>query len=174
MELIETTTAHEHYPFMEQLMATAFPLQERREPELQRELTDHHPSFHQSLIAEEGLPVGLLTYWTFPTFVYIEHFAIDNRLRNRGYGQKVLALFKSQIHLPIVLEAEEPTDVMTRRRIGFYQRQGFVLQEVPYLQPPYRKGDEWFPLKLMTYGEVDMTRDYPLIRDTIYREVYQV
>lgn len=173
IQLKEIKTTHEHYPFMEKLMQTAFPIQERRDAERQREFTDTHPLFHPALITDGDTPIGLLTYWEFPTFVYIEHFAIDNHLRNGGYGSKALEAFKRQVSLPIVLEAEEPTDEITRRRIGFYQRQGFVLQEIPYLQPPYRPGDEWFPLRLMTYGTVEMDKEFPTIRDMIYREVYQ-
>lgn len=174
IKLQEIKATHEHYPFMENLLQTAFPLQERRDSKQQRQTTDEKPLFHNALITDDDTPIGLLTYWTFPSFVYIEHFAIDSRLRNGGYGSKALKAFKQLISAPIVLEAEEPTDEITQRRIGFYQRQGFVLQETPYLQPPYRTGDEWFPLRLMTYGSVQMEQEYPLIRDTIYREVYQV
>ena len=174
IKLQEIKTTHEHYPFMENLLQTAFPLQERRDSEQQRHITDENPLFHNALITDGDTPIGLLTYWTFPSFVYIEHFAIDSRLRNGGYGSKALEIFKQRVAAPIVLEAEEPTDELTRRRIGFYQRQGFIMQEIPYLQPPYRPGDEWFPLKLMVHGAVQMEQEYPLIRDTIYREVYQV
>ena len=174
IQLKEIKTNHEHYPFMEQLLETAFPLQERRDSDKQRKNTDENPLFHNTLITDDDMPIGLLTYWDFHTFVYIEHFAIDSRLRNGGYGSKALEAFKQRVAAPIVLEAEEPTDELTRRRIGFYQRQGFIMQEIPYLQPPYRPGDEWFPLKLMVHGAVQMEQEYPLIRDTIYREVYQV
>ncbi|MBE6274506.1 MAG: GNAT family N-acetyltransferase [Bacteroides sp.] len=174
IKLQEIKTTHEHYPFMENLLQTAFPLQERRDSEQQRHNTDENPLFHNALITDDDTPVGLLTYWTFPSFVYIEHFAIDSRLRNGGYGSKALEAFKQRVAAPIVLEAEEPTDELTRRRISFYQRQGFIMQEIPYLQPPYRPGDEWFPLKLMVHGAVQMEQEYSLIRDTIYREVYQV
>lgn len=172
IQLQEIKTTHEHYPFMEKLLETAFPLQERRDSEQQRKNTDENPLFHNVLITDDNKPVGLLTYWDFESFAYIEHFAIDNRLRNGGYGSKALDAFKRLISKPIVLEAEEPTDEITCRRICFYQRQGFVMQEVPYLQPPYRPNDEWFPLKLMTYGTIDMEKEYFTLKNKIYREVY--
>lgn len=172
IQLKEIKTNHEHYPFMEQLLETAFPLQERRDSDKQRKNTDENPLFHNTLITDDDMPIGLLTYWDFHTFVYIEHFAIDSRLRNGGYGSKALEAFKHLVSTPIILEAEEPTDNLSRRRIGFYQRQGFVMQEVPYLQPPYRPSDEWLPLKLMTYGTLDMKKEYCTVRNNIYREVY--
>ncbi|MBQ8442924.1 MAG: GNAT family N-acetyltransferase [Bacteroides sp.] len=172
IHLKEIKTNHEHYPFVEALLQTAFPLQERRDADKQREVTDTHPLFHCDLITDGNTPVGLLTYWKFETFVYIEHFAIDPRLRNGGYGSQALQLFLQQHTLPIVLEAEEPTDEITRRRIGFYQRQGFTLQEIPYLQPPYRPSEDWFPLKLMTFGSIELEKEFITVRNNIYREVY--
>lgn len=166
--LKEINTTHEHYAFMENLLQTAFPIQERRDSEQQRQNTDDNPLFHNMLITKDDTPIGLLTYWDFNTFVYIEHFAIDSRLRNGGYGGRVLDRFRQQVASPIVLEAEEPSDELTRRRIGFYQRHGFVLQDFAYQQPPYRQGDEWFPMRLMCSGSMDLIT----ARDTIYREVY--
>ena len=170
IQLQEIKTTHEHYPFMEKLLETAFPLQERRDSIWQRKNADESPLFHNTLITDDDNPIGLLTYWDFKDFIYIEHFAIDDRLRNNGYGQQTLSVLKEQTKLPIVLEAEEPTDELTKRRIGFYRRQGFILQDFPYQQPPYRPEDKWFPMKLMTFGIVNMAN----ARDIIYREVYQV
>lgn len=165
-------TSHEHYPFVEALMQTAFPLQERRNADLQREYTDRKTCFHCHAILEEDVPIGLLTLWELEDFHYIEHFAIHEQCRNKGYGQQVLSLLKENIKGMIVLEAEEPADDITRRRIGFYQRQGFVLQNVPYQQPPYRKGDEWYPMKLMTLNAEDFNSQFIKVRNTIYQEVY--
>ena len=170
IRLKEINSSHEHYPFMETLLETAFPLQERRDSIWQRKNADESPLFHNTLITDDDNPIGLLTYWDFKDFIYIEHFAIDARLRNGGYGQQALSALKEQTELPIVLEAEEPTDELTKRRIGFYRRQGFILQDFSYQQPPYRPEDKWFPMKLMTFGIVNMANT----RDIIYREVYQV
>ena len=95
-------------------------------------------------------------------------------LRNKGYGKDVLEIIKEGNKKPIVLEAEEPTDEMSIRRISFYQRAGFVMHEYPYLQPPYRKGEQWFPLKLMTFGNIDMQKMYIHIKEHIYKKVYNV
>ena len=173
IKLQQIDTSHEHYPFVEALLQTAFPLQERRNAELQREFTDLKPHFHPHVILEEETPIGLITLWNMGDFHYIEHFAIHESKRNRGYGQQVLALLKKEIQGMVVLEAEEPMDDITRRRIGFYQRQGFILQNVPYQQPPYRKEDEWFPMKLMTLNARDFSSQLERVRDTLYREVYQ-
>ena len=175
LEIKRISTKHEHYSYLENLMQTAFPLEERRDNSLQREFTDNHSSFISNLILDKETPIGLLTYWDLDTFYYIEHFAIDSTMRNRGYGQNTLSLLKDILHKPIVLEVEVPNDEITRRRIRFYQSQGFHLQEsFPYLQPPYRKEDNWLPLKLMTYGKEYTTEELEKCKDKIHKNVYGV
>lgn len=160
------------YPFVEVLLTTSFPKEERRDMELQRINTDCKSNFHCNLIMNDEHPIGLITIWDFKTFQYIEHFAIDKKYRNNGYGKIVLNRIKETIDVPLILEVEEPTDETSKRRIEFYQRNGFILQNYPYLQPPYRKGDEWFPLKLMTCGEIDMVTMFEEVKRTIYTQVY--
>lgn len=173
LELKRINSLHEHYPFMEELMQTAFPSQERRDTELQRTYTDNQSRFHNNVLLDNGTPIGLLTYWDFDTFLYIEHFAISSERRNKGYGQQALATLKAKQEGMIVLEVEEPIDEITRRRVIFYQRQGFILQNYPYEQPPYRDGDEWFPMKIMSFQTEDFTEDTFLqVKSTIYQEVY--
>lgn len=173
IEIRRITSSHEHYPFFEQLMQTAFPLQERRNADLQRTYADNNPRFHNNILLDEEMPIGLLTYWNFDSFLYIEHFAISENIRNKGYGQQAVTVLKDTWKGMMVLEVEEPTDELTRRRINFYERQGFILQVYPYKQPPYRESDEWFPMKLMTLREANLTlNDHEKIKRVIYQEVY--
>ena len=174
IKLQRINTSHEHYPFVEELMQTAFPQQERRNADLQREYTDNKPHFHTHIILNANLPIGLITIWELESFHYIEHFAIHENYRNKGYGQKVMKLIINGIQGMIVLEAEEPYDDITCRRIRFYQRQGFVLHDVPYQQPPYRNGDEWFPMKLMTLREKNFSLEYEKVKRKIYKEAYNI
>lgn len=174
IKLQRINTSHEHYPFVEEIMQTAFPQQERRNAELQREYTDNKPHFHTHIIINANLPIGLITIWDLESFHYIEHFAIHENYRNKGYGQKVMELIINGIQGMIVLEAEEPYDDISYRRIRFYQRQGFILHDVPYQQPPYRNGDEWFPMKLMTLREKNFSLEYEEVKRKIYKEAYNI
>ena len=174
IKLQRINTSHEHYPFVEELMQTAFPQQERRNADLQREYTDNKPHFHTLVILYKNLPIGLLTIWDLESFHYIEHFAIHENYRNKGYGQKVMEFIINEIKGMIVLEAEEPSDDITYRRIRFYQRLGFVMQDVPYQQPPYRSEDQWFPMKLMTLRGSNFSLEYERVRGNIYKEAYNI
>lgn len=174
IKLQRINTSHEHYPFVEELMQTAFPQQERRNADLQREYTDNKPHFHTHIILNANLPIGLITIWDLESFHYIEHFAIHENYRNKGYGQKVMEFIINEIKGMIVLEAEEPSDDITYRRIRFYQRLGFVMLDVPYQQPPYRSEDQWFPMKLMTLRGNNFPLEYERIRGNIYKEAYNI
>ena len=162
------------YAYVEHLMETAFPQEERRDTFQQREYSDHHPLFCSNILLENGKPIGMISYWKMDEFFYIEHLAIDPDLRNGGYGSRVLERTKELLQAPIVLEVELPEEEMSKRRIGFYQRQGFTLHEKPYVQPPYRKGDSGLPMHLMSYGDIDMESHFEFVRDTIHKEVYGV
>ena len=174
IKLQRINTSHGHYPFVEALMQTAFPSQERRNADLQRVYTDNKSNFHTHVILNNYNPVGLLTYWKFEGFILIEHFAIHEKERNKGIGREVITYLKQTEQKMIILEAEEPVDEISKRRIDFYQRQGFILQDIPYKQPPYRENDEWFPMKLMTLHETKYLSSLERAIKTIYKEVYNV
>lgn len=115
--------------------------------------------------------VGFISYWQFDGFRYVEHFATDPSLRGAGIGGEAIRLFAADGEDPVVLEVEPPSDgEMARRRIGFYERQGFTLHaEFEYIQPPYSPDKSELPLLLMTAGgEVDL----PYATRQIHRAVY--
>ncbi|MCM1150987.1 MAG: GNAT family N-acetyltransferase [Alistipes sp.] len=166
-----TDTDSQAYRFMENLLAAAFPPEEYREPAEWRKLTAASEIFRNNLICHDEMPVGLLSYWIFDRFHYVEHFAVSPEFRNDGYGARALKRLLCDLQRPVVLEVEAPDDDLSRRRIGFYQRQGFVLWEREYRQPPYRPHGDWLPMHLMVYGNLDES-EFCEIRDTIYKNVY--
>ena len=71
----------------------AFPLVERRDFVDVLCLLRTEKRFNLELIMHSNKYVGFITWWDFDSFVYIEHFAIDEKHRNGGYGGKALSLF---------------------------------------------------------------------------------
>lgn len=168
-----TTADRELYAFLEELMTRSFPADEYRDLNELRDFTDHRPHFYNNVILNDGHPIGLISYWDFDDFYYAEHFAIDPTQRNGGYGKATLEHLCRLLDKPIVLEVEEPDEEMARRRIGFYQRNGFVLWDNEYRQPPYKPGDSYLPMRLMVYGPLDSRKDYNRVVRRIYRDVYK-
>lgn len=116
---------------------------------------------------------GFLAVWEFESFIYIEHFAVDPALRNSGTGSTMLQELVKQYEKPICLEVELPEDELTRRRIGFYERNGFVFNEYPYMQPPISKGKSPVPLRIMTYRSEITWEEFQKMKAMLYRRVYK-
>ena len=78
--------------------------------------------------------LGYACLWKSPDIplVLLDYLGVSARLRNGGLGSTVLSHLKS-LGMPVVTESELPVDGDTpeendlrRRRIGFYQRNGFI------------------------------------------------
>lgn len=171
----EITTSSPDYPFVENLLHSAFPEEERRPDKQQRENTDNLPEFHCFAIYSGSRIVGFITWWQLEDFRYAEHFAIDPNQRNGGLGAKALTAFLALSPSPLVLEVEpESYSQMAARRIEFYKRSGLRLWTSDYLQPPYRPSGESVPLKLMATSGLDEEEDYLRVRNLIHKRVYGV
>ncbi len=160
------------YNYMERLLIASFPEEEYRELSAMRDYTDTKPEFYNNIIFNNDIPVGFVTYWDLGDFYYVEHFAIDPEQRNGGYGKKLLNHLFGLLDKPIALEVEYPNDELSKRRINFYQREGFELWENEYYQPPYRTGFDKLPMYIMVYGDFDSKKDFEKVKGLIHQKVY--
>lgn len=164
----------EAYTYFEEVLQASFPECEYRPLNELRIVTETRDEFHINLVIYKELPIGILSCWDFKDFFYIEHFAIESKKRNGGFGGKTITEFCKKIQKAIVLEVEIPEDEFSRKRIEFYERKGFKLWDNDYQQPPYRKGDHYFPLQIMVYGNLSPEKDFIRIKNTLHREIYNV
>lgn len=151
----------------------SFPPEERRDYDKLIDLFRHSHTMHiyacQTAILDYA---GFITCWRFEKFSFIEHFAINSEARNGGIGSLFLKEVLRIQDKPVILEAEEPLNDLCKRRIAFYERNGFVQGNVPYFQPPYRKGEPSIPMVLLSYGNINLENEYETIVPIIYTEVY--
>ncbi len=167
-ECITETTFDEIFPLLE----SAFPENELREKERQKAMLQK-ACYRLYGVRKNGKFAAVFAAWEIEDFLYIEHFAVKEEYRNGGYGGKLLDAFLAEKGKPTVLEVEEPEDELTRRRIGFYERHGFMFNGYPYLQPPMRQGQDVLPLKLMTKPSAIDEATYKRYKRLIHRIVYQ-
>lgn len=177
IKFIPVKTEDSRYAFIENLLHESFPEGERREDSRQRYNVDNNSLFTTYLINDEeaDISVGVITVWKFKKFCYVEHLATSPNIRNKGYGNKIIrTLLDGCKDITVVLEVELPEDEMSKRRIGFYERNGFRLCTKDYLQPPYSLGGKPIPMYLMFSGCESIDEDFENIKVEIYSNVYGV
>ncbi|MBM7615452.1 GNAT family N-acetyltransferase [Alkaliphilus hydrothermalis] len=155
------------------ILEEAFPPNERRSKEAQRNLLMLH-AYHITPYYEGEQLVGFLCYWNLGDFIFVEHLAVEEGYRGKGYGRKMMKNLLEQDKGKVILEVEYPEDDISRKRIKFYESLGFKLNSIEYLQPSYGTGKEAVSLLLMSYpnslGEVEARE---VIKE-VHKEVYHV
>lgn len=130
------------------LYDAAFPAKEIRSGEEHRKaLAD--PLFRADGIWRDGEFAGLLYYWKFNDWFYIEHLAVDPSMRGKNIGSEALGAFCRG--KKVLLEIDPPEDEISIRRLHFYQRVGFVENPYLYLHPSFRRPFETHRLVLLSY-----------------------
>jgi ribosomal protein S18 acetylase RimI-like enzyme len=156
---------------IKKIYENAFPFNERRNfKDVIALIADQR--FHLSAITFENEVVGMLSIWDFDSFVYIEHFAIDEVFRGNGLGSHVLQMIIREEIRQIVLEVELPEDEISLKRIKFYEGFGFNICHELYIQPPYDKDKEAVTMFIMSRQAIASLSDFQLIRKTLHQEVY--
>lgn len=150
----------------------SFPEDERRNLAQQKNLLNR-TDYKFISIKDNDKILGLLGIWEFKNFSFIEHFAIDKNLRNKGLGSKIIKEYFNSANKLVILETELPNaNDMAPRRIEFWKRTGFNLNLYDYIQPPYSKGKSPVPLYLMSYPREISEKEFKNIRKDMHAKVY--
>lgn len=107
-------------PLMEAALAlyrSSFPAHELRLPPDQRDVMGN-PLYHFDMCLLDGALAGLILYWDFGTYIYVEHFCVEPSLRGHGLGTLILAELARQ-NKTIILEIDPLVDDASVRRKGF-------------------------------------------------------
>lgn len=137
------------YPAFKSIYEESFPASERREPGAQA-AAFADPRYRLDAWMDGGLIVGLMGWWDFGDFRYIEHVAVAPGARSGGYGSRIMRAWLDQSDLPAYLEIERVVDETTRRRRDFYLRLGFVENPMEHIQPPYQGGGQGVPMHILS------------------------
>lgn len=175
MEFVNLKT--EDYPSFLKLYNESFPADERREYDDEEHLANFIKmkggKFHAFAAKDGDLFLAFLSYWTFEGYTYIEHFAVNPEQRGKRIGTLMLDHLFKEVSPNVLIEVEHPETDEARRRIMFYEKNGFkVRKEFNYVQPPYQPGKSPVPMLLMTHGDVDLHNE-DSIKDML-AEVYNV
>lgn len=165
------------YPDFLKLYDASFPVNERRiyknAEHVASFVKEKGGKFHAFCVKDGDLFLGFLSYWVFKDYVYIEHFAVQPEHRGKNIGRKMLSHLFDIAGDKVLLEVEKPETEEAKRRISFYEKEGFKLREdINYVQPPYSAEQTGVEMMLMTHGDVNL-RDTRDLREML-TEVYNV
>jgi ribosomal protein S18 acetylase RimI-like enzyme len=157
-----------------ELMNEAFPSVERRNYQDQKNLLCEDL---YNIIVDKDKDDNITAFiasWEFSDFNFIEHFAVDSKIRGNGMGTAILKFYLNKYNKPIFLEVELPENDIAIRRIEFYKRLGFQLNEFEYLQPPMQKQHDVLPLKVMSYPRSVNEMEFVNFKNIVYDKVYKI
>ena len=147
-------------------------------PDERREYTPSlflHSKFKLQAMMFEDNCVGMLSFWEFRDYIFIEHIAIDDEYRNKGLGGKVLKnFFSAYSSYLILMEAELPVTDFAKRRLDFYVRIGMQKNVYDYMQPAYSVIKSPVPMIIVSYPHKLSELEFEKIKKEIYVEVYAV
>ncbi len=141
-----------------QLYLDSFPEIERRTLSEHLEILEDK-SFNMTCYVEEETLISILYYWQISSYTFLEHFAVNSKLRGQSYGSKILGEFIKD-NKNIVLEIEPIVDEITQRRLNYYERFDFVVNEYEHFQIPFRKDSKKLRLLLMSQNQVLSKKEY--------------
>lgn len=155
------------------IMKNSFPKNEMRDYVSQKKLLDN--KYYKPLVLKvDDQILAIMATWEFEDFVFIEHLAIHSKLRGQGIGTKLIKNYLSKTKKEIFLEVEPPTCEISKKRILFYEKLGFCLNDFYYLQQPLNPNDSSFELKIMSYSKNISEKEFEKYKKVIYKEVYKV
>lgn len=169
----------EQFERVYEIMSASFPVTEYRTRSGQEALLGRPEYRLLTERDERERIIAFLAVWEFPALRFIEHLAVDPSVRGGGVGNKLVRKYLEeqsgeQPVKPTILEVELPEDELSARRISFYERLGFCLNEYSYVQPPLREGLEPLPLRIMSYPRQLAEQEFLACKAILYSKVYRV
>lgn len=152
-----------------ELYRNSFPGHEQRKDASQKAALGV-AEYHFDLIYDGNVFVGMLLYWETKDFLYVEHFCVKPELRGKSYGQKALEELGKK-RKRVILEIDPPTDEISIRRKGFYERAGYLENSFRHVHPPYHAENQGHPLVVMSCPDLLTRTEYESFYDYLKNTV---
>ena len=162
-----------HFDSFYEILKDSFPENERRDYLSQKKLLSKI-NYKPLVFKENSEILAIMATWEFEDFIFIEHLAVDSKLRGKGIGTQLIKNYLNKYEKEIFLEVELPNCDVSKKRILFYEKLGFCLNDFYYLQQPLNPNDSSFELKIMSYSKHINENEFEKYKKNIYKEVYGV
>lgn len=155
------------------LMRDSFPVDEYRGYEGQKALLKNSLYNIRVVNGDDGV-IAFICFWKDNDIVFVEHFAVTKNMRSRGLGGRILEELRVMFgDVTICLEVEPPQTEQAIKRINFYTRNGFFLNEYEYRQPALGEGRQSLRLMIMTSGRKVGEDEFADLKRTLYESFYK-
>lgn len=149
----------------------SFPYDERRSPAAQA-AAFAHPRYRLHAWLDGTRFAGLMGWWDFDAFRYIEHVAVAPEARSSGYGGRIMRRWMDMAKTPVYLEIEKVVDEITARRREFYKRLGFADTGMQHKQPPYQGDGPGVPLQVLSWPLAIDKAEYERFAALLFGDVW--
>ncbi len=157
-----------------QMIIASFPRHEVRPYHVQKEMLDN-PNFHIYVMEDEvGCVKAFISIWDVEDYGFVDHFAVSPNHRNEGLGSGILAEVHQFLGRELFLEVDLPETEIARRRIGFYERNGYTLNPYPYQLPALTADSEAVVLRIMSTGGMLSQEKFQLLHRGLLATVYGI
>ncbi len=134
------------------LYESSFPTAEkRREKDHIRAI--NNPQFFPMSAWEGNELIGIVFYWEWSSYRYLEYLAVNTELRGKSFGSQLLRHLCDKGHT-IILEIDPLVNEISVRRLQFYERAGYTLTPYRYMHLPYRLETEIQELLILSYPQM--------------------
>jgi GNAT superfamily N-acetyltransferase len=159
----------EEWEFIYSQYCLTFPIDEQRNKEQFYQLFCNENTRIFGIDANNNA-MGYFVTWPMSSFLFVEFFEIYQIFRSTGLGARALAELQNQYNV-LVLETEPPAmGSVAKKRIEFYERNGFHIADPDYIQPAYDITKNSINLYLMSTDKIDLNA----VKVEIYNKVYGV
>ncbi len=131
------------------LYEESFPEAERRKKEDHLRAAADTRFFPLSVWEGRDL-IGLMFFWEWESYRYLEHLAVNPALQGQGHGSRMLRHLRDSEHT-IILEVDPLINELSVRRLQFYERAGYSLTPYRFMHLPYRLNVKPQELLILSY-----------------------
>lgn len=97
--------------------------------------------------------IGLMFFWEWDNYRYLEHLAVSPELRGHSYGSQLLRHLRDSEHT-IILEIDPLDNELSVRRLQFYERAGYTLTPYRFIHLPYKIDSQKQELLILSFPEM--------------------
>lgn len=171
-----TNRADVDYQTIETLYLESFPAQERLPFEVLH--LGARPSgiyYKLEKVMIDDRCVGLMSSVESSSFILLFYIATLPTVRGGGIGVQLLEALKLRCSTerPLIAEVEYVTDDITRRRVGFYERNDLTIQPYNYTMPDQTNPNQSVALHIMAWPTELTPSQFEAINESLLHQVYQ-